>query len=140
MKLTVLKQHTLKCFLILACIICSTSNVKAQKQTRLAPFKLVIKHNTNHDFTLTSLKGTIWKNLSFTLKSDTPQVIDEYGLLSSGTTSKVAPPNLTDFLFTITKTADGVLLKGLEGTTWTELSFSLPKNSKQLFTHKGMVK
>ncbi|WP_338731708.1 hypothetical protein [Mangrovimonas cancribranchiae] len=139
MKPTALKRYSIKCLLVLASIVCYTSNIKAQNQTKLAPFKLVIEHS-NQGFSLTSLKGTIWKKLSFSLKSDTSQIIDEYGLLSSGTTSKVAPPNLTDFLFTITKTADGVLLKGLEGTAWTELSFSLPVKGKQLFTHEGMVK
>ena len=47
--------------------------------------------------------------------------------------------NLADFLFTITKTYNGIKLKGIEGTAWLDLSFSLTKNKKQAFDLYGMT-
>jgi hypothetical protein len=43
-------------------------------------------------------------------------------------------------LFTITKTNDGIVLKGIEGTAWTDLSFSLSENGRQAIDQFGMTK
>ena len=48
--------------------------------------------------------------------------------------------NLVDFMFTITKTENGIVLKGIEGTAWTDLSFSLLENRKQAIDQFGMTK
>jgi hypothetical protein len=47
--------------------------------------------------------------------------------------------NLADFLFTVSKTENGLVLKGIEGTAWTDLRFSLPENGKQEIDQYGMV-
>ena len=39
--------------------------------------------------------------------------------------------NFADFLFTITKTENRIVLKGIDGTAWTDLRFSLAENRKQ---------
>ena len=48
-------------------------------------------------------------------------------------------PNLANYLFTITKTKDGITLTGIEGTAWKELSFSLQKNGRQSIDQFGMT-
>lgn len=53
--------------------------------------------------------------------------------------SKNKDENLADYLFTITTTENGIKLRGIEGTTWTELEFSLPDNGKQAIDKFGMV-
>lgn len=45
----------------------------------------------------------------------------------------------TGFLFSVQKTTDGILLKGLEGCAWTELSFSLVSGGTQAINQYGMV-
>jgi len=47
---------------------------------------------------------------------------------------------LADFLFTITKTKNIIILKCIEGTAWTDFRFSLSKNGKQAFNQFGMTK
>ena len=48
--------------------------------------------------------------------------------------------NLADFLFTITRTNNRIELKGIEGTAWTDLRFSLSEDKKQAIDQNGMTK
>jgi hypothetical protein len=48
--------------------------------------------------------------------------------------------NLADFLFTISKTENGIILKGIEGTAWTDLTFSLVEDGRQAIDQFGMTK
>ena len=77
--------------------------------------------------------------MSFSLNNERPQAIDEYGMteLNKSTSNKDA--NLADFLFTITKTKNGVELKGINGTSWKTLSFSLATNVRQAIDQDGMT-
>ena len=43
------------------------------------------------------------------------------------------------FLFSVQKTPDGILLKGLEGCAWTELSFSLVPYGVKAINQNGLV-
>jgi hypothetical protein len=47
-------------------------------------------------------------------------------------------PKLADFLFTVTKTKDGIALQGIEGTAWKELRFPLQNNRKLSIDQFGM--
>jgi hypothetical protein len=77
--------------------------------------------------------------LSFNLKNDQTQAIVEYGMTELNKVSSKKDSNLADFLFTITKTDSGIKLKGIEGTAWIDLSFSLTKNKKQAFDQYGVT-
>lgn len=85
-----------------------------------------------------SLNGTAWINLTFTIKDNESQAIDEFGLTKLSKKPINKDQNITTFLFTITKTKNGILLKGLEGTAWSSLKFSLLENEKQLIGQLGM--
>jgi hypothetical protein len=96
--------------------------------------------NTENGIKMQSIEGGAWINLSFSIKNDQPQAIDEYGLTELEKISPKKDTNLADFLFTITKTEKGIVLKGIEGTAWTDLSFSLTEKEKQAIDQFGMTK
>ena len=86
-----------------------------------------------------SLKGSAWNDLSFSLPNYQPQTIDEYGMTGLDKVSTNKDANLADYLFTVTKTKDGIKLIGLAGTAWKELSFTLPPNGQQVIDQFGMT-
>ncbi|MDD3739519.1 MAG: hypothetical protein PHP31_09540, partial [Lentimicrobiaceae bacterium] len=76
---------------------------------------------------------------SFTLNNNEPQAIDEYGMTKLGEVSDKKDPELADYLFTISETEDGVILKGIEGTAWEKLDFYLPKGAREAINQSGMT-
>lgn len=117
-----------------------SSDLIAQKQgsTDLKDFKITIE-KSDKGIKMQSLKGSAWVDLSFDLVNDKPQAIDEYGMTKLDKVSPSEDRNLTNYLFTITRTKDGIVLKGIEGTAWKELSFTLSKSGKQTVDHFGMI-
>lgn len=104
----------------------------------LKDFKITIER-TDNGLKLQSDKGSAWIDLSFSLAKNKPQAIDEYGMTQLGKVSTNKDPKLANYLFTITKTKDGITLTGIEGTAWKELSFSLQKNGRQAINQFGMT-
>ena len=102
-------------------------------------FFLAVSSNLTAQEKTTSVEGIAWIDLSFNLKNDQTQAIDEYGMTELNKVSSKKDSNLADFLFTITKTDSGIKLKGIEGTAWIDLSFSLTKNKKQAFDQYGVT-
>lgn len=86
-----------------------------------------------------SLEGSAWIDLTCQIKNNQAQAIDEYGMTELNKVSADKDATLADFLFTITKTKNGIVLKGIEGTAWTDLSFSLPLNNKQAIDQFGLT-
>ena len=117
-----------------------SSELMAQKQisSDIKVFKIKIER-TDTGLKIRSLKGSAWLDLSFILTDDKPQAIDEYGMTQLNKVSTDKDDNLADYLFTITKTKEGVKLTGVEGTAWKELSFTLPKNGQQAVDKFGMT-
>ena len=125
-----------KLFLILVAVICFGKFVNAQTESasKASNFLLLIE-NTNDGIKLTSKKGCAFKELSLTLKKGESREINQFGV--RGEKAKVRlddETNFASFRFKITKKNDGtgleVALEGIEGTTWKELSFSIPKSGK----------
>jgi len=117
-----------------------SSEVIAQEQSSsdLKDFKITIER-TDNGLKMHSSEGSSWVDLSFSLANDKPQAIDEYGMTQLDKVSSNKDSNLADYLFTITKTNDGISLTGIEGTAWKELSFTLSKNKKQMIDQSGMT-
>jgi hypothetical protein len=68
------------------------------------------------------------------------QSIDQFGMNTEQRIEKNKDKNLADFLFSITKTKEGISLVGIKGTSWKELSFSCPEDGcKQLIDENGMT-
>jgi hypothetical protein len=116
----------------------TASMAQVQSAAGLSEFKISIER-TDNGLKLHSFNGTAWIDLSFRLANGQPQLIDEYGMTEAGNTSAHKDPALADFLFTITKTKNGMILTGIEGTAWKELSCSLPKNGSVVITQLGMT-
>lgn len=116
------------------------SELMAQKQisSDIKVFKIKIE-KTDNGLKLLSLEGSAWLDLSFSLPDDKPQAIDEYGMTKLNKVSTDKDDNLADYLFTITKTKNGVKLTGLEGTAWKELTFTFTKNGQQAIDQLGMT-
>ncbi|MFK5981595.1 MAG: hypothetical protein QM499_01680 [Flavobacteriaceae bacterium] len=127
--------------LIAVFILTASSKLIAQekKSNGLKNFKVVVE-KTDNGIKMQSVEGSAWIDLSFTTNNDKPQAIDEYGMTELNKISSKKDSNLADFLFTITKTENGIVLKGIEGTAWTDLSFSLLENEKQTIDQFGMTK
>lgn len=118
--------------------ICLESIAQEKIPDDLKEFKITIE-KTDNGLKMYSHKGSAWIDLSFSLANNKPQAIDEYGMTELGKESTNKDPKLADYLFTITKTKDGITLTGIEGTAWKELSFSLQKNGRQAIDQFGMT-
>ena len=133
-----------KFFLILVAVICFGKFANAQTESvfEASNFLLLIE-NTKDGIKLTSGKGCAFKELSFSLKKGQTQEIDQFGMRNANDKVRVVnDENLASFRFSITKRNDGpaldVAFEGIEGTTWTKLSFSVPRGS-QLIDQNGML-
>ncbi|HEA20635.1 hypothetical protein LCGC14_1636280 [marine sediment metagenome] len=124
--------------LIAVFVLTASSKFLAQekKSTDLKDFKIVVE-KTENGIKMQSVEGSAWIDLSFSLNNDRLQAIDEYGMTELDKISSDKDANLADFLFTITRTENGIVLKGIEGTAWTDLSFSLPENGKREIDQYG---
>ncbi len=127
--------------LIAVFVLAASSQLIAQekKANDLKSFKVVVE-KTEKGIKMQSIEGSAWIDLSFSVNNYSPQAVDEYGMTELDKISSEKDSNLADYLFTITKTENGIMLKGLEGTAWTDLSFSLVENRKQAINQFGMTK
>ncbi len=127
-------------FIALFVMTVSSELIAEEKNsTDLKEFKITIE-KTDNGLKMQSDKGSAWIDLSISLGNNKLQAIDEYGMTQLGKVATNKNPKLADYLFTITKTKDGVTLTGIEGTAWKELSFSLQKNGRQVIDQFGMTK
>lgn len=126
--------------LIAVILLTLSSEIMAQEQSSsdLKNLKITIE-KTDNGLKMHSSEGSAWINLSFNLVYDKPQAIDEYGMTQLDKVSSNKDSKLADYLFTITKTKDGISLSGIEGTAWKELSFTLSENGKQMIDQFGMT-
>ena len=85
-------------------------------------------------------EGCAWKTLSFRLSDDSePQAIDEYGMTFLEKADQEENADLSNFLFTIERKGNKLFFKGIEGTAWTELSFSVSPQEEQAIDERGMA-
>ena len=108
------------------------------KSTDLKGFKLVIE-KTEDGIKLQCKKGAAWKELSYRTCDFKEQAIDEFGLTNLKKETLKSESKLADFLITIKLTDTGISLKGIKGTAWTDLSFSLSDNGIQTIDQNGMT-
>ncbi|RZK16199.1 MAG: hypothetical protein EOO43_14755 [Flavobacterium sp.] len=138
-KLTFTSLLTKLLFATFFLTLCTELTAQNQGSSNMKDFKITLE-KTDNGLKLQSLKGSAWINLSFSLPNDKPQTIDEYGMTTLDKVSTNIDASLADYLFTVTKTKDGIKLIGLAGTAWKELSFTLPQNGQQTIDQFGMSK
>lgn len=124
-------------FWILIAVVCFGMNVNAQTKQE-SNFLLLIE-NADNEIKITSSKGTAFTQLTFSLKDDQTQEIDQFGMRRQN--DKIRKnDNLASFRIRIKRTKETIYLEGIEGTNFTELSFSCPIGSKQLIDQNGMLR
>ncbi|WGK65654.1 hypothetical protein [Croceiramulus getboli] len=94
----------------------------------------------NQKISLTCTQGCAWKTLSFDLSQDTSQAVDEFGMSSQKDSNTMYDPQLADFAFVVTYRSDKVVLEGINGTAWKELSYSCPQLSCSRWINKAGVR
>jgi hypothetical protein len=130
-----MKKITFRIALSAFLMIAAYNSVFSQSETtpELTKF-LILVETTDDGIKLTGQQGCVFKELTFTLKADKSQAIDQFGM-----TSKEESKG-SSFLFTIKKTKDGLSFEGLKGTYFKKLSFSCPKgNCHQAIDQRGMT-
>lgn len=103
----------------------------------LKDFNILIT-KTKEGIKMKSTEGTAWVDLAFSIQEGVPQAIDEYGMTDLDNTPTIKDNNIADFLFTITKTKKVIELKGIKGTAWTKLEFTINENQEQKINQFGM--
>lgn len=123
---------------VVTLIGCSSSKDDQKVSDDLKSFKVILE-KTDKGIKMQSVEGSAWINLSFTLKNDQPQAVDEYGMANIEDNYSVKDSLLADYLFTVTKTEKEIILEGMKGTTWSNLSFTLAQNQQQAIDQNGMT-
>lgn len=112
---------------------------QAKLETPLSGF-LILVETTENGLKLTCQEGCAWGELSFSLNAYRRQAVNQYGMTSLKKDQPEKNDGLSNFLFTVKKTKEGLNLEGKEGTAWSELSFKCPDNNcYQHIDQEGMA-
>jgi len=129
-------KFTIGLFILFLTLVFSCSTIGNSED--LKPFKISIQ-KTEDGVELKGIEGTAWTDLSFSLKNNQTQAVDEYGMTEVVNQNHEKLEELSDFLFTVTKKENALLLKGIKGSDWTELSFTTNGNQAQMVDESGMT-
>ena len=114
-------------FVITIGLFCFSTQAQESRK-EIDNFEIKIR-TSNDKIILESNNGSAWKKLSFS-NSEQAQAIDEFGMteLVNGENKKQQFENgLANYAFTIKQENGKVILTGIEGTAWTELSYKCKK-------------
>ncbi len=110
----------------------------SEKNSDLKDFKIEFQ-STNNGLKLIGQKGTAFKELSFSLKENVQQGIDQFGMTIQETKKNTKDDNLAEFEFTIEKVNKEYVLVGKKGTAWTRLSFTFSPTNKAIVDQNGVT-
>ncbi|MEZ5044664.1 MAG: hypothetical protein R2828_32510 [Saprospiraceae bacterium] len=112
--------------------------LNAQKANEeLKDFKITIERSDN-EIIMKCSEGCAWLDLTYENK-DEFQAINEFGMTEIKEDQSDNNENLPKLLITVAKTDNGISLKGLKGTAWTDLSFSLRNSQRRMIDQFGMT-
>lgn len=119
--------HPFRGFFRLTVIILLTTSTSLSAQdegiAQPAEFKISIE-SSKRAIKLVCLQGCDWKELHYRNSSDNIlQAVNRYGMIDLTQREFLPSIDNKDFLFTIETTANSIMLKGIVGTVWKELSF-----------------
>ncbi len=90
---------------------------------KVAKFSILLEA-TGDEMKLTCSEGCAWKQLSFSTSGRKDgQAVDQFGMTTIPRNALKEDPLVSNFLFTIKRTKEGVTLEGKEGTIWPSLTF-----------------
>ncbi|MCZ8020509.1 MAG: hypothetical protein O9302_08305 [Cyclobacteriaceae bacterium] len=102
--------------------------------------KFVIElEKTETGLKLIGVKGTAFKELTFSLRDKYKQRIDEYGMVMKETSANGVDANLADFEFSIEKINNEYHLVSKKGTGWEQLKFTFSINNKAELNESGIL-
>ena len=125
--------------ILFTCFLLTVNSCQTTKERPpvLNDFQISIEKKGN-EIAMQCEKGCAWINLSYQNDRDA-QAINELGMTALDEDRASKDENLSEFLFTISKTTEGVSLKGMEGNAWIDLSFALSNGEKQMINQLGMM-
>lgn len=133
-----IQKATIVCLSLL--LYSLTSNAQAERQDVQESFQITIEKFSDKNVQLTCSTGCAWKELQFAVQEKAmAQGINLYGMTGINRAIETTNDALADFLFTLKFEKDSVLLKGVKGTVWKDLSFTLKRNKSQKINHLGMI-
>ena len=101
-------------------------------------FKILIESSLD-GIKLTGKEGCKFTELSFSLVEDKVESINQFGMIMEENANINNEENMPTFLITMKKTNGEIVLEGIKGTTWKNLSFSCPElGCTQLIDENGM--
>jgi hypothetical protein len=131
-------------YILFALILASTASM-AQRQD-LQHFELEVNLQNDNGLTIRKHIGvTDWDKVSYADSDNDTHTLNHRGLDSDPYTSYPVTDSAKDaaytpFKFTIKRTGNLVMLVGIRGTAWKDLSFVLPdKNAHAFINEYGMV-
>lgn len=141
MKTLFLTELKITKLLMIVAFVFAGASLKAQndKLPDLKDFKIVIE-NTANGLKMQGIEGTVWTDLEFTLLKNQPQAVNTYGMTKVNDLPIDVDDKYTHFLFTVTKTGNGVELKGIEGTAWKELGITFSFDSEKVMLDQFGIK
>jgi hypothetical protein len=102
--------------------------------------KFVIElEKTETGLKLIGIKGTAFKELTFTLRDKYKQKIDEHGMVMKATSEDGIDKSLPDFEFSIEKINNEYHLVSKKGTGWDQLKFTFSINNKAVLNESGIL-
>ena len=121
-------------------LLTSFSNFENLNTTNDNEFLILIQ-TTDNGFKLKCETGCAWKELSFSLRDNKFQAVDQYGMTSADRDKQSKDDKLANFLFMIQRSKSTIKLEGKEGTAWTILNFScIDTECSQYIDQNGMTK
>lgn len=127
-------------FLILSFLFLGvSSSAQNNKLSELKDFQIIIE-NAGNGLKMQGVEGTVWTDLSFTINNYQPQAINTFGMTTVNEKMEEVDDKYAKFLFTVTKTANGIELKGFEGTAWKELSITFSFESEKVMLDQFGIK
>lgn len=128
-------------FLSVCTLFVFSANNTLIAQSAEADFLIVIK-TSEKGVELNCIQGCNFKDLKFSLSDKEVQAVNNDGMTSSISdlaerTAEAIPSD--NFLFTVEKNGDGVLVKGINGTYWEKLNFKNNPNLTQAFNQNGRL-
>jgi hypothetical protein len=116
-----------------------TTFAQTSETPRETPFLIQVE-TTEDGVKLTGVAGCAFINLAFTLRPGRAQAVNQYGMTTIDEHISPSSEKLANFLFTISRTRDGLSFEGIQGTAWKKLSFSCPDTEcRQLIDQNGMT-
>jgi hypothetical protein len=116
-------------------LMTSNMTLTAQKTNQQIKHFNITMERSNNKIVMKCSEGCSWKDLSYENDQDF-QTINEFGMTNIDDDQA---DNNESFLIKITKTDSEIKLKGLKGTVWTDLSFSLTNSQIAIIDEKGVI-